>query len=265
MSKAKFDAAKELIEQKNYAAARAVLNSIDHPTAREWLIKLDRLDPPPPSFPIIPDPGYGKVAPLEIRDNRQTAKGRNTCGMTLAVLILAGFIYFFTHPSPVNNSQSVAATAPGDSNNAVKATAGTSVPDGSRGNPFALGQTGAIRDGRFQVNGIKRDQSAAVHKMNMFNTEPKAGQEWVLVDATFYCDLKADETCNTTVMQFDLAGDMGEVYDTLLVTVLDNKLDGEVFGGGHKQGVIGFIINSADKNLLLAVNDLGSRTFFRTE
>lgn len=46
MSKAKFDAAKELIDSKSYAEARALLKTIDHPTARQWETKLDKLDPP---------------------------------------------------------------------------------------------------------------------------------------------------------------------------------------------------------------------------
>jgi hypothetical protein len=43
--KAKFDTARELIQDKEYDAARAILRKIDHPTAREWLEKLDRQAP----------------------------------------------------------------------------------------------------------------------------------------------------------------------------------------------------------------------------
>lgn len=45
MSKAKFAAAKELIDEKDYVGARAILKSIDHPTAREWETKLDKIQP----------------------------------------------------------------------------------------------------------------------------------------------------------------------------------------------------------------------------
>ena len=40
MSKAKFAAAKELIDEKKYDEARNILKTIDHPTAREWENKL---------------------------------------------------------------------------------------------------------------------------------------------------------------------------------------------------------------------------------
>lgn len=45
MSKAKMEAARELIREKRYAEARVILNTIDHPTATEWLEKLDQIAP----------------------------------------------------------------------------------------------------------------------------------------------------------------------------------------------------------------------------
>ena len=46
MSKAKMQAAKELIQEKKYDEARNILATVDHPTAREWEKKLDKLDLP---------------------------------------------------------------------------------------------------------------------------------------------------------------------------------------------------------------------------
>jgi hypothetical protein len=46
MSKTKMMAAKELIQEKRYDEARVILRSVDHPTAIEWLQKLDKIDPP---------------------------------------------------------------------------------------------------------------------------------------------------------------------------------------------------------------------------
>ena len=45
MSKAKMQAARELIQEKRYQEARAILQSVDHPTARKWLAKLDQIAP----------------------------------------------------------------------------------------------------------------------------------------------------------------------------------------------------------------------------
>ncbi len=62
MSKIKFDAARELIQEKQYDAARAVLRTFDHPQATIWLAKLDQIAPeadlaaPPakPRSPLMP-------------------------------------------------------------------------------------------------------------------------------------------------------------------------------------------------------------------
>lgn len=43
MSQAKYAAVKELIQEKKYSAARAVLETIDDPQASQWLAKLDRI------------------------------------------------------------------------------------------------------------------------------------------------------------------------------------------------------------------------------
>lgn len=46
MSRAKFEAARELIQQRNYDAARAILETMPgEPRAIEWLAKLDRIGP----------------------------------------------------------------------------------------------------------------------------------------------------------------------------------------------------------------------------
>jgi hypothetical protein len=37
--------AQALIKDKRYADARRILRAVDHPTAREWLVKLDRIAP----------------------------------------------------------------------------------------------------------------------------------------------------------------------------------------------------------------------------
>jgi hypothetical protein len=59
MSKQKMLAARELIQEKRYAEARALLKTIDDPKAKEWLKKLDEIDPP---FPTLSAPGGGESA-----------------------------------------------------------------------------------------------------------------------------------------------------------------------------------------------------------
>jgi len=48
MSKAKFAVAKEFIQDEDYDSARIILQSLNHPTAKKWLARIDELDPPFP-------------------------------------------------------------------------------------------------------------------------------------------------------------------------------------------------------------------------
>ncbi len=46
MSKQKMLQARDLIREKRFEEARAILQTVDHPTAEEWLRRLDKIDPP---------------------------------------------------------------------------------------------------------------------------------------------------------------------------------------------------------------------------
>lgn len=62
MSRSKLQAARELINELNYDAARAILRSLpDDPTALEWLAKLDKIAPEKPA--ITPTPDYPTPPP----------------------------------------------------------------------------------------------------------------------------------------------------------------------------------------------------------
>ena len=89
MSKQKFDAAKALIDRKQYHEARAMLQTIDHPTARAWEAKLDQratsvqASDPTPSVP--PPIGTPPPAAPPMRDNGF----RPTTGCLIIVAIIA--------------------------------------------------------------------------------------------------------------------------------------------------------------------------------
>jgi hypothetical protein len=56
MSQAKLQAAKELIQENSYEAARAILKTLpDDATAIKWLAQLDHLVPPVPKTPPLPE------------------------------------------------------------------------------------------------------------------------------------------------------------------------------------------------------------------
>jgi hypothetical protein len=43
-TRAQFQAVKALIQAKQYSQARSLLLTISHPTAKEWLVKLDKVE-----------------------------------------------------------------------------------------------------------------------------------------------------------------------------------------------------------------------------
>lgn len=66
MSKAKLKAARDLINELNYDAARAILRTIpDDPIAQEWLAKLDRIAPEAPPAAPAPPAEAGRTARAE--------------------------------------------------------------------------------------------------------------------------------------------------------------------------------------------------------
>lgn len=89
MSKKQFDAAKELIDRRQYAEARAILKTIDHPTARAWETKLDQRDPSTQSFDssvYVPPPPIG--SPPETPPAKDS-RFRPTTGCLIIVAIIA--------------------------------------------------------------------------------------------------------------------------------------------------------------------------------
>jgi hypothetical protein len=108
MSKAKMEAARELIREKRYDEARAILRTIDHPTARQWLGKIEQIDPtsrtavaPPVVQPVVaPVPvAMGAVQEQDqyfARQNRRARRSRIIRGLSmilLGVLVIAAFLY----------------------------------------------------------------------------------------------------------------------------------------------------------------------------
>jgi hypothetical protein len=99
MSKAKFEAAKELIAERRYDEARVLLRTIGHPTAEHWLRKLDELDPPgaKPAPPIMPPPA--DYEPI-LRRWVEVEKTMHVLGALFLVLI-AGYLFIADPLRPI--------------------------------------------------------------------------------------------------------------------------------------------------------------------
>lgn len=75
--KNKMDMARELIKAKDYDAARAILRTVNHPTAAEWVSKIDKLSPP-------------KASAIEMHQ----AQSKDFTNASIVVLVLYFVLWF---------------------------------------------------------------------------------------------------------------------------------------------------------------------------
>jgi hypothetical protein len=115
MSKAKLAAARELINEHQYATARAILKTVHDPIATRWLTQLDRIDPPiypapaplyPHAFPtnVIPQPISTDAEQFYRAENRKRQRRRIGTGLEfvfMGIVAIAIAIYLANLPKPV--------------------------------------------------------------------------------------------------------------------------------------------------------------------
>lgn len=100
MTREKMLAARQLIEEKNYMAARSILKTVDHPKAREWERRLDGIDAShtvfqsparaaeSASYPVPPRPNVQYV-PVPVTPKQKSSGVRTP--LIILFLLLAGF------------------------------------------------------------------------------------------------------------------------------------------------------------------------------
>ncbi len=94
MSKAKLEAARELITDKHYAEARALLRTMStDPTAQRWLAKLDSLIPPVPTPEIPLPPPSAFIASAAPPRPFVVPRRRNAISTALVLLVVAAVIF----------------------------------------------------------------------------------------------------------------------------------------------------------------------------
>jgi hypothetical protein len=94
MSKAKFAAAKELIDEKKYDEALTILKTIDHPTAREWEAKLAKIKA---ASSGNDEPYYGSKTdgPVRVSTLQPTNKPSQTLGNRYIYNVIRVIIFAF--------------------------------------------------------------------------------------------------------------------------------------------------------------------------
>lgn len=118
MSEAKYTAAKELIQEKHYDAARAILKTMNEPKAQNWLTRLDQIAPEVDDFPQIrvqSRPTINKEAEEYYRESNKSRKSRKrnkiidreARGFQLALggIALLGLWFYYDYIMPAQNGK----------------------------------------------------------------------------------------------------------------------------------------------------------------
>lgn len=153
-----------------------------------------------------------------------------------------------------------------DAPTAVVSMGKTSRPSGDYANPVGLGKPFNIYSGRLRVNALSRAISQPDLAVDRFNTVPAAGEEWAVVNITFFCEMPGDKTCNTANIHFEITGKEQRAYNAAVIMPLEVSFNGLVKGGESISSSVGTIVKQSDTNLLLVVvENTQKRIHFRTE
>lgn len=225
MVREQLEEARALIKAKRYDEARAILQALDHPTAAKWLDKLDEIDPP---FEAESKKSRRqKKAPREKRERR----GPGCLGIGLGIGCVApaafcvGLIVIIAIIAAVIQSQQEK-----EEQDALAANEGR----GTLEEPVPVGQWIKFDDGEVRVGRVVRPANAMVANFNMFNDDPAAGAEYVLVWFDVLCE---QQDCHLFWdVSFDLVGSDGKTWDeasAVLEPDLDSQdaIEGATVGG----------------------------------
>lgn len=118
-------------------------------------------------------------------------------------------------------------------------------------NPVPVGKPVATdNDFEITVLGIKRDAWQEIEQANMFNQPAREGYEYVLVHTQVKNLGSEDETQQVASYEFRLTGSYGVIRSSTSV-VINNELEGEMFGGGILEGQLVYEIPRDETNLIL--------------
>lgn len=107
--------AKALINEKRYDEARKILEKVDHPTAREWLTKLDAIAPKG-TAPARAKPGMQKQSTTPTRGGRRSILPLLIAGIIVLLGVLVGVLFVLPRLNSPSNTTSQALTQRSEEN-----------------------------------------------------------------------------------------------------------------------------------------------------
>jgi len=122
----------------------------------------------------------------------------------------------------------------------------------SKSNPAPVG-SGILADSmEIVVTGKVRPADTIVAKGNMFTNTPVAGQEYMIVNISVFCQQAAGKQCNFDTYNFKALGSDGALNSFVQTTGVDGLLKYTTFDGGSAiTGILPFLVTKNDPNILL--------------
>ncbi|MCD4685779.1 MAG: hypothetical protein K8S97_07570 [Anaerolineae bacterium] len=227
MAQEQMERARALIKAKRYAEARAILMGIDHPTAQQWLAKLDELDSP---FAEEPS-SKGRRGRRQQREPSER-RGPSCLGIGLGIgcvapaLFCGGVLVILLIIAVLINAGQDKAQK-----DALEANNGRGTLD----EPIAAGTWMQFDDGEVRATQLIRPADATIEGFHSGNRDAADGAEYVLVWFDVRCNqAKCNEILHTG---FRLVDTDGKEWDEEIIFVLSENLNGqEAIEGGMMAG-----------------------------
>lgn len=128
----------------------------------------------------------------------------------------------------------------------------------SRSNPAPPGAEVDVGDLTIVVGEVIRPADEMIKEANSFNSDPEAGDEYILVSVELRCNKGSDEECSYYSIEFNLVGSTGVTREPeIFIAGLDGMLEsGELFGGARTDGWLVFQIGVDETDLVLIYEEL---------
>ncbi len=127
----------------------------------------------------------------------------------------------------------------------------------SRSNPAPPGSEVSLDDITLLIGEVVRPADTIIEEANEFNSDPDAGNEYLMLDFSATCKKPSDESCNFNLFSVSIVGSSGITHNPeIMMAGIDNEFeDGEFFGGATRSGWIIFEIGQDETDLVLIYDE----------
>ena len=204
-----------LIKEKRYGEARALLVQINHPTAQQWIAKIDEITGVDLDFPEEETPRKGRKAAKQKNGGPGCFKISLGVGCIAPAAFCSGLIVIAVIIAFLVQAGKESATE-----DAIK----RNNDFGSFEKPIVAMEWAQFEKGNVRATRIIRPADEMIESFNMFNDESPTGADYVLVWFELECQ---SDKCNPRLLDLRLMDAQEKAWGEPWVLVLENDLDSE--------------------------------------